>query len=954
MSSKNVKFVLIGAKATGKTMFIACLENGTKEKISAVGDITREYVNTKWNKLNKKDDKTGERACKLPPTPAIFKPLQFMYQHNEFGKIQFATHDYDGNFTETITVNTEKTEEELKDRIKQIDNDIYTEVFSKDENSKEALKKELAQYQEELSVVLTKKQREELLQSVKEKPKGIFFFLPYERTTERFQSFAQNIGKFIELAQFSNKSKSPIPACIVITKWDDAEGFQKENEKQTAREYLENNEYLQKVLNIVENYFEYVEITPVSSCESYNLTAPFDFGLEKTFEQWYTRALELKEEKSFKNLVLYLANRYEDMQFVKKYNFKALYEEAQKEYFNTVKKEFYAFENYEDRKKYLDDVASLFKTKPELLDPLKKSLKSELRRIKFKKVRNVTLSIVAIVTLSMSIVEYKMKLDVDEAYMSIKQRYEKKVLYPRMEMDIQKFLENYKSVNFLYAWANVPKKRIEVLKMRDDLKVQYKKWIDNKITDILTNKKLTADEKRLKLKELRSQADTLDQRKIDEIMANLGLSVNKEKWLAVAKDCLKTCEGETGKDTIATLVSQVSQGDVILDDAVQGLLNQMTEKKVSIIKDGAMEKILAKIEEQSDANTLTSYFTEQNVSIRQLPPQVQEKILVQYISFLKEKNIGQILSWFPSMESNQTTKISQTAIPDEVVASNRFRNALVVVLENEYKDELMGSNLLVDIQQNRKAEDIYKTLKDIKKKVDENKAFSKLTDTLAATSVDGLSNDLFSGFNVLTDSQKKAIYKQLKIKLTKFVNDVLTRLPDDETETNEIEEIIQEVEQMNEFTLRNIERNIDYEYLIPEDILTQVDKIKRKNKVIKNIIEYGIQYVRVTLVGKEDNYIGFGCENWSIDNTDIIITGFGPELKENDDTTCADNEMTYPQRITLKVDEYDLTISEDDWVSPDPKSATMNFSIDDLINIANNKSVPKLLGDDKLQLIFKK
>ena len=946
MSSKNIKFVLIGAKATGKTMFIACLQHGTNQKITAVGDVTRAYINEKWQSLNEKD-KNGKRRCKLPPTPPKYNPLHFRYQHKEFGQVQFSTHDYDGNFTETIMVKMDKSEEELEQLISQLKD---KEVFSKDEEARKRLEDELIQYEKELNAVRTKKQREGLLQSVKEKPNGIFFFLPYERTTERFLDFSQNIGKFIELAQFDGKSKSPIPACIVITKWDVSEGFRAKNEKQLTREYLERNEYLKTVLDMVENYFEYVDVIPVSACESYNLTAPFDFGLEKTFEQWYKRVLELKNEKKFKQLVRYLSNRYEDMKLVEKYDFKVIYDEAQDEYLKVVEKEFVAFENYEMRKSYIDEIETLFGTKPELLEPLKKRLNKELRDIRFKKV-GIILLLAAIVVVG---IEIKMKFDADEAYSSIKQRYEKHVLYPLMENDIQEFLESYQNVNFLYAFANIPAKRSEVIKMRDNLKVEYKKWIDEKITDILTNQKFTTDEKRLKLKELRSQADTLDQRRIDEMMANLGLSVDKEKWVEAANDCLKVCEGESGKEKITSLIDVVNAGDIVLDATVKELLRKLSQKKSMIIQKDNLDEVLGYIEEQSNANDLIAYLQSLPENIKDLP-KIQEKILVKYINLLKDMDIAEILSLFPSMEyaleGDNERQVSQTAIPDDVVASDRFRNALVVALEEKYGDSLMGSGLLDRIKQNRKSDEIHKILEEIKNEIDHHIAFSTLVQSIDNATIEELRNlDDLKKFIKLTNEQKRAIYQKLDEKLTKYVNTIRENMPSDKTETEDTEQKIEEIEKINGFSLPSI----GYTYSIPEYIQTQIQTIRDDNEKIKNLKSYGINNVKVTLIGKEDNYIGFECENWSVDNTDIVIEGFDVELKEDDDTSCSDNTMTYPQQVTLKAERYDLTISEDDWVSPDPKFATIYFSIDELVKIDNYGTVTKAIDDGKLQLEFKK
>ena len=229
--SKGIlNLVLIGAKSSGKTIYLSTLWG--RGFLSATQSKTTKYLENTWNYI--KEHKQAEA------TSGTFKMLHFNYNNEEFGRIDFSIDDYDGTFTETVSQGDENTKEE----------------------------------------------RAKLFDSVKWS-EGCIFFLPYENNPDRLQSFAQEIDAFVKLAQFESHSKSPIPASIVVTKWDESEFYQSENEDEKVLEYINSNEYLKRATEIIHNNFENVAYVPISSFDSYKLIEPIKYSFDNTFKQWY-------------------------------------------------------------------------------------------------------------------------------------------------------------------------------------------------------------------------------------------------------------------------------------------------------------------------------------------------------------------------------------------------------------------------------------------------------------------------------------------------------------------------------------------------------------------------------------------------------------------------------------------------------------------------------------------
>ena len=242
-----LNFVLIGAKNSGKTTYLSSLIEGTNSTIKGKGDTTTSHLDN----IRESIKKNGEPES----TAGILKTLCFTYRHAEFGRVDFEIDDYDGQFAQTIS---EKDKDTEKERLK-------------------------------------------LKENVK-KSEGCIFLIPYESSSYELEKFTREIDRFIELAEFPKHNKSPIPAIIMVTKWDNnKEKFEIKDEDKEVKKYLENNKYLKRVKNIIESNFENSTIIPVSSKDKYhNIIKPIDYSLKYTFNHWHKTALEYKENKEDK------------------------------------------------------------------------------------------------------------------------------------------------------------------------------------------------------------------------------------------------------------------------------------------------------------------------------------------------------------------------------------------------------------------------------------------------------------------------------------------------------------------------------------------------------------------------------------------------------------------------------------------------------------------------------
>ena len=215
---------MIGAKSTGKTTYLSLLIRG-KSPLTPVGQETIEYLNEKCDYIKKHK--------KTEPTPAMHKVLRFKYDYTDTEGSEFTIEDYDGKFAET--------------------------VFEEDEN--------------------TKNERDKLRKSIYNS-EGCIFLLPYEDDPSRLKKFVDEIAEFIRFANFNTQDtpeKSPIPATIMITKWDDSEYFKSEDEEKKVLAYIDENEIIHNAIQHIKNNFKHTQIVPVSSFKNYNMLKPIEF-----------------------------------------------------------------------------------------------------------------------------------------------------------------------------------------------------------------------------------------------------------------------------------------------------------------------------------------------------------------------------------------------------------------------------------------------------------------------------------------------------------------------------------------------------------------------------------------------------------------------------------------------------------------------------------------------------
>ncbi len=321
MSKAAYNIVLIGAKSTGKTVYLTALY--LLPFIRVTDEETLKYLRPLKKQFEKRE---------IQATNAGYQELFFEYKKDDFN-LRFQIDDYDGKFAEQ---------------------------FSSDEN------KEL------------KKKLEENIQ----KAEGMMFFLPYEKNLDiqKAENIREEIDLFIEKVKelYPNRKELPIPVVIAVTKWDNSPDFKTSNENEKAKEYIESNEILKNIKDKIENFFSNVTLIPVSSYEKYNLEKPLEFCFSKTFEAWEKRIEELKNDKY--KLLCFLKNIKDDIKFFKDGKYIKLYESLEKEIFEELFNKFKIANNLDDFEK-INNEYKLDNGKF-IIDCLEKPHRTEILKIK--------------------------------------------------------------------------------------------------------------------------------------------------------------------------------------------------------------------------------------------------------------------------------------------------------------------------------------------------------------------------------------------------------------------------------------------------------------------------------------------------------------------------------------------------------------------------------------------
>jgi len=327
MSKAAYNIVLIGAKSTGKTVYLTSLY--FLPFIRITDKETLEYLKPLKEQFEKRD---------IPATNAGYQELFFEYKKGYFN-LRFQIDDYDGKFAEQFS---SKENEELKNKL--------------EDNIKRA--------------------------------EGIMFFLPYEENLDmkKIENIREEIDLFIEKIKqiHPDKKDLPVPVVIAVTKWDNPSFFKQENEIEKAQEYIENNEILKNIKEKIETFFSNVTLIPISSYEKYNLEKPLEFCFSKTFETWEEIITNKKDKK---DLLCFLKSILDDIQHYKDGKYKKLYEEIEKEVFEELINKFEniasleEFEELEKKYKIKDKniITCLLNEHIEKIEEIKSNLK-ELKK----------------------------------------------------------------------------------------------------------------------------------------------------------------------------------------------------------------------------------------------------------------------------------------------------------------------------------------------------------------------------------------------------------------------------------------------------------------------------------------------------------------------------------------------------------------------------------------------
>jgi len=358
----NINFVLIGSRATGKSVYLTSLYLNIKN-ITAQDKRTTDYLKLMANQL--------EDGKYPSATAGNLHELMFNYKNDNFSS-SIQIDDVDGYFIETLSETDEHTQTERNKFIKNL----------------------------ELS-------------------KGIIFFFPYQEVFNEssIKEFNYQMDTIISILKkvYNNEELLPIPAVIAISKWDDSPYYKNEDEVTKAIEYLEDKKFFRLAKDKLESYFSKLKIIPLSAIgqnihqiEPYNIEKPIEFFLKETYANWTTQIDKLKDNKE--ELFVFLSKIYFDIKLYNNGKYDKLYQELEKEYATKIFQELDGIETIEMYKlfeeKNLHLINALFpKNRTKIIEIKNRLEKSK----KVKKWSGVTISLMAVGVVVVGIIAWNAK-----------------------------------------------------------------------------------------------------------------------------------------------------------------------------------------------------------------------------------------------------------------------------------------------------------------------------------------------------------------------------------------------------------------------------------------------------------------------------------------------------------------------------------------------------------------
>jgi len=456
----NINFVLVGARATGKTVYLSSLYLNEKS-VTAQDERTIKYLKPLSEILL-----TGEYPS---ATAGNLHELMFNYKDEKFST-SIQIDDVDGYFIETLS--------------------------EKDKN--------------------TQNERDRLIQNMK-LSEGLIFFFPYQKdfNEKAIKEFNYQIDTIITKLRdiYADRSLIPIPVVIAVSKWDDSPYYQKENENQEALTYINSHKFLCLAKEKIELNFNLVHIVPISAIgqnindlKPYNLNKPLKIFLEETYRNWIEKINKLQDNKE--ELLSFLSKVDFDMKTYNNGKYHELYKRLEEEYALKILKEVNSFKNikeyelFEEKNRVIIN-SLLIKNREKLLKVKKRLSKNQ----KVKRFSGFTLvsSFVAITVLTLLAWNADKLLikNETELFADIVTEYNNNN-YEDAESDIEDYLSEYSNtVNLEHKQKILNfKSHIQKSTLLDEIQnIVADKNFDNpdRIDDILTSmNKLGINNKKMK------------------------------------------------------------------------------------------------------------------------------------------------------------------------------------------------------------------------------------------------------------------------------------------------------------------------------------------------------------------------------------------------------------------------------------------------------------------------
>ena len=415
----NINFVLIGARATGKTVYLASLYLNVKS-VTSQDAHTIEYLKPLADSLL-----DGEYP---QATAGSLHELKFNYKDEDV-TCHIQIDDVDGYFVETM--------------------------HKKDET--------------------TQIQRDTLFYNIKNS-EGIIFFFPFEDSfnEESIGNFNYEIDTIIsKLRQmYHDRDIIPIPAVIAVAKWDKSPYFKATNESEKAVEYINSNKFLKLAKEKIEHNFPNLMIMPISAIgkdiqnmEPYNLEKPIQYFLKETYAIWEKKIGDLKGDK--RALLSFLSKVHFDMKFYKDGQYIKLYDEIEEEFATKLFSKLGDIKEYEEyeifEKEDKDIISSLKPKNREKIEEIGEKLKSKQTKKKWTKGAMATIFVgVLLFSAGAWYLKSKLMKSESELFSDISVAYDNHNYKEAME-DIAKYQVDFKDTLDIEHKKKVEKMRREII-----------------------------------------------------------------------------------------------------------------------------------------------------------------------------------------------------------------------------------------------------------------------------------------------------------------------------------------------------------------------------------------------------------------------------------------------------------------------------------------------------------